>query len=88
MSGRPGTSVRHNPYQVLGLVGMRQPEIVWKLILSIPVVNLMRVPLPNMIEVMSPLKVLVNKRLWGISPESMNCKDTSRPATCGVNYTY
>ena len=67
---------------------MHQLEIVWKLILSVPVVDWMRVSLSKMVEVMSLLRVLVDKRLWSISPESMNCKDTSRPATCGVNYTY
>ena len=31
-------------------------------------------------------RLVCSKRL--VTPESMVCKETRRPATCGVNYTY
>ena len=60
-----GTSVRHDPQRIRGLVKMRRPETVGELIQFLQAVNWMRLSLPNMVEVVSPLRALLEWKLKG-----------------------
>ena len=60
-----GTSVRYDPQRIRGLVEMRRPETVGELIQFLQAVNWMRLSLPNMVEVVSPLRALLEWKLKG-----------------------
>ena len=64
-----GTGVRHGPEHIRGLVEMmRRPETVGELMQLLQVANWIRLSLPNMAEVVSPLRALLERKL----------KDTTR----------
>ena len=57
--------MRHDPERIGGLVEMRQPETVGELMQFLKVANWMRLSLPNMAEVVSPLRELLERKLKG-----------------------
>ena len=60
-----GTGVRHDPERIRGLVEMRRPETVGELMQFLQAANCMRLSLPNMAEVVSPLRALLERKLKG-----------------------
>ena len=62
-----GTVVRHDPERVRGLVEMRRPETVGELMKFLQATNWMRLSLPHMAEIVSPLRALMEHRLKGTS---------------------
>ena len=57
--------MRHDPERIRGLVEMRRPETVGELMQFLQAANWMRLPLPNMAEVVSPLRALLERKLKG-----------------------
>ena len=62
-----GTTVRHDPERVRGLVEMRRPETVGELMKFLQATNWMCLSLPHMAEVVAPLRALMEHRLKGTS---------------------
>ena len=60
-----GTGVRHDPARIRGLVEMRRPATVGELMQFLKATNWMRLSLPNMAEVVSPLRALLEWKLKG-----------------------
>ena len=60
-----GSSVRHDPERVRCLVEMRRPATVGQLMQFLQVANWMRLSLPNMAEVVAPLRALMELKLQG-----------------------
>ena len=60
-----GSSVRHDPERVRGLVEMRRPATVGELMQFLQAANWMRLSLPNMAEVVAPLRALMELKLQG-----------------------
>ena len=56
-------SVNRDPERIRGLVKMRRPETISELIQFLQVANWMRLFLPNMVEVVAPLRGLMETRL-------------------------
>ena len=59
------TDVRHDPERIRGLVEMRRSETIGELMQFLQVANWMRLPLPDMTEVVSPLRALLERKLMG-----------------------
>ena len=59
--------MRHDPERVRGLVEIRRPETVGELMQFLKVANWMRLPLPNMAEVVLPLRELLERKLKGVT---------------------
>ena len=66
-----GTGVRHDPERIRELVEMRCPETVGELMQFLQAANWMRLSLPNMVEVVSPLRVLLERKLKGTTRTSV-----------------
>ena len=60
-----GTGVRHDPERIRGLVEMRRPETVGELMQFLQAANWTRLSLPDMAEVVSPLRALLERELKG-----------------------
>ena len=60
-----GTGVRHDPERIRRLVEMRWPETVGELMHILQAANRMRLSLPNMAEVVSSLRALLERKLKG-----------------------
>ena len=60
-----GTDVQHVPERIRGLVEMRRPETVGELMKFLQAANWMRLSLPNMAEIVSPLRALLERKLKG-----------------------
>ena len=60
-----GTGVWHDPERIRGLVEMRRPETVSELMQFLQAANWMRLSLPDMDEVVSPLRALLERKLKG-----------------------
>ena len=60
-----GTDVRHDPERIRGLVEMRRPDIVGELMQFLQAANWMRLSLPNMAEIVSPLRAFLERKLKG-----------------------
>ena len=60
-----GTDVRHDPERIRELVEMRRSETVGELMQFLQAANWMRLPLPDMTEVVSPLRALLERKLKG-----------------------
>ena len=60
-----GTSVRHGPERIGRLVERRRPETVGEMMQFLKAANWMRLYLPNMAEVVSPLRKLLERKLKG-----------------------
>ena len=58
-----GTGVRHDPERDRGLVEMRRPETLGELIQFLQAASWMWLSLPNMAEVVSPLRALLKRKL-------------------------
>ena len=71
LKGTTRTGVRHDPERVRGLVEMRSPETVGELMQFLQAANWMRLSLPNMAEVVSPLRVLLERKLKGTTRTSV-----------------
>ena len=57
--------MRHDPERIRGLVEMRRPETVGELMQFLQAANWMRLSLPDMAEVVSPLRSLLERKLKG-----------------------
>ena len=66
--------MRHDPERIRGLIEMRRPETVGELMQFLQAANWMRPPLPDMTEVVSPLRAL--RKLKGTTRTKVfvNCK--------------
>ena len=60
-----GTDVRHDPERIRELVEMRRSETVGELMQFLQAANWMRLPLPDMTEVVTPLRALLERKLKG-----------------------
>jgi len=69
-------SMNRDPERIRGLVKMRRPETISELIQFLQVANWMRLFLPNMVEVVAPLRGLMETRL----------NDTSRTKCVASRY--
>ena len=63
--------MRHDPERIRGLVEMRRPETVGELMQFLQAANWMRLSLPNMAEVVSPLRAFLERKLKGTTRTKM-----------------
>ena len=59
------TGVWHDPERICGLVKLRRPETIGEFVQFVQAVNWMRLSVPNMAEVVSPLRALLERKLKG-----------------------